>query len=433
MIVQGMLHQTPLRQEHQEYVERVAQAQPLNVGGRPGAAAGRWVAAELQYLPYGIEREGGAVLGCELVGSFGEVELEYAAIRRGAALLDSPHRGTLRVTGAASERRDFLNRMLTQELKDLAPGLARSAFWLNRKGRIEADLLLIELGDRMLIDVDIHQAASAAKSLSEFIVMEDVQIEDASSEFHHIALHGPRTTDILAACGLAQMPFATNAAAFGEIAGVPVTIARRDQTGEPGFELIMPYHNAAMVWNHLLSIQNPQSTIQNLSLRPIGWHAFNIARLEAGTPLFNIDFGTTNLPHETGILRERVSFTKGCYLGQEVVARMENLGKPKHTLISLRMKQDLLPTSGEQVFSMNEDGSMKDEIGVVTSSTLSPMLSAAPIALAMLKTSNAVVGNVVLVNAEGAQTPATVCPLRFWTSPSPPPPPPEVNVKSKST
>src|SRR5947207_1803520 len=138
-----MLHETPLRLHHEEFARTLAAAPDESgaAANRPGAAVGRQVHSALQYIPFGVaDDRGGAT--CELVATYGPVESEYAAIRRGAGLLDSPHRGTIHVAG--KDRRDLLNRMLTQELKDLAPGMVRPAFWLNRKGRIEADLLVIE-------------------------------------------------------------------------------------------------------------------------------------------------------------------------------------------------------------------------------------------------------------------------------------------------
>ena len=99
-------------------------------------------------------------------------------------------------------------------------------------------------------------------------------------------------------------------------------------------------------------------------------HAFNVARIEAGSPLFLVDFGRQALPHETGLLARRVNFKKGCYLGQEVVARMESLGKPKQRLVALRMQQDRLPVSGAEVHEARDGG---EAVGRVTSSAPAPM------------------------------------------------------------
>jgi folate-binding protein YgfZ len=224
-----------------------------------------------------------------------------------------------------------------------------------------------------------------------------------------------------AASGEATFTLGERCAAQALIGGTNVVIARRDQTGETGLELIMPVEHAAAVWDQLLATDAAIGHGRR-RVRPIGWHSFNIARIEAGTPLFNVDFGTTSLPHETGVLHDRVSFTKGCYLGQEIVARTEHLGRPKLNLIGLRMQANRLPVAGAQVFAAAGEGtagSIGDQIGVVTSSTLSPMLGAAPIAFAMVRASHAEIGRAVVVNAEGESCAAVIHPLRFWPGPEP--------------
>jgi folate-binding protein YgfZ len=321
--------------------------------------------------------------------------------------MDCSHRGTIFITG--KDRREFLNRMLTQELKDLTPGVAKESFWLNRKGRIEADLLLVDQDDLTVMDLDICQAASAAKTLQGFVFTEDVEINDASSAYLHVGVHGPMAGDVLARLvGLSKFSLdPLHGAKLSVNNQADVTIIRRDQTGVPGYELIIAIAQAPLIWNALLATDRSIGESRR-RIRPIGWHAFNIARIEAGTPLMNIDFGTTNLPHETGVLKSRLSFTKGCYLGQEVVARMESLGQPKQRLVGLRMDEDKLPVAGSQVFARREDGSMDQQIGAVTSSTLSPMLGATPIAFAMIRSSHAATGTRVLVNAEGEQALAMI-------------------------
>ena len=133
-----MRQETPLRKCHDRYAEALAPfGESLgDVTARPGAAQGqRTIAPGVEYLPYGAS-VGSEGPGVTIVGSYGEVEAEYAAIRRGAALFDTPHRATLIVTGA--DRIEYLNQLTTQNLKDLSPGQTRNAFLLNRKGRIEA-------------------------------------------------------------------------------------------------------------------------------------------------------------------------------------------------------------------------------------------------------------------------------------------------------
>jgi folate-binding protein YgfZ len=411
-----MLHETPLRKRHESYVRREEAAQSAGeaAGPRTGAAVGRRAAApEVAYIDYGLPEDG--AIACRIPATFGQVEAEYAAIRRAAGLLDCPQRATLRVTGAG--RIEFLNRMVTQELNDLRADCAAEAFWLNRKGRIEADLLLIELGEEMFIEVDIHQAARCVQTLEQFILAEDVQIVDCCGDYHHIAVHGPAARRVIAiASGDDTFALEPLAAKRASINGVDVIIARRDQTGESGFEIITPYHAAETVWDALLGADEAVGQGRR-RVRPVGWWACNIARIEAGTPLMNIDFGTTNLPHETGVLDRRVSFTKGCFLGQEIVARLDSRGRPRQKLAGLRMPGDRLPVAGAQVFEKTAAG-RGEPIGLVTSSTISPMLGATPIAFAMMSTAPLAENATVLVNAEGQVCEATIGPLRFWTAPS---------------
>ena len=160
-----MLYDTPLRKRHELWVEaqtaevtaRVANAE------RPGAAtAFRAGSFEVTYLPYGPEAADGDAR-CEIVASFGPLEPEYAAIRRSAGMLDSPHRAIIEVRG--SDRIDFLDRMITQSVGSLAPGAVCRSFWLDRKGRITSDLLIGNLPERTILETDIHDAARTVETL----------------------------------------------------------------------------------------------------------------------------------------------------------------------------------------------------------------------------------------------------------------------------
>jgi folate-binding protein YgfZ len=367
-----------------------------------------------------------------VVETFGELELEYAALRKAAILLDQPYRATLEVTGA--DRAEFLNRMLTQELKDLAPFHARRSFWLNRKGRIDADLRVIELGDRTLLDLDALAAERTLKSLAAFVITEVVHIKDISEATHRFALHGPQASALLRAvsksvAGPPLSDLSEGSACAVSIAGKDVIIDRDDATGEPGFELLVNAADAPAVYEQLLETglahNGEPGSASGFGLRQAGWHAFNIARIEAGRPLFNLDFGPDSLPHETGVLRDRVSFTKGCYLGQEIVARMESRGHPKQSLVALRFDQSQTRTSlgeprqpitGSHVWAAKTPEG--DPIGAVTSSTLSPMLGGEPICFAMVKFDHTPAGTQLLVASDDARLAATVQPqMAFWRKP----------------
>ncbi|QQS08921.1 MAG: aminomethyl transferase family protein [Phycisphaerales bacterium] len=456
-----------------------------------------------------------------VVETFGRIELEYAALRRGCVLLDLPHRGVLMVTGA--DRLDFLNRMLTQDLRPAAfpTNAAARSFVLNRKGRVDADLLLANLASRpwceankagvnsgdgvVLLDVDIHAASRAAAALRSYIVMDDAEIIDFSERLHRFALHGPTSLDLLerladatpgarSAAGEDEEEIDTSPIAplrTGEMKAITfdftppksaaparVVAIRADTTGEIGVELFVPVEAALAFHERALEIAPPfpidgeleigeegaglerairgveasSSDAARIHLKPAGWHAFNIARIEAGTPLYNIDFGPESLPNETGVLATRVSMTKGCYLGQEVVARMHARGAMKQTLVALKfpppppspslppmsvpsidvpspppptasMAQPHLPMAGDALFPAENSAKSArggaGAVGTITSSTVSPMLGAAPIALAQVKATHTSAGTrLATLAAEANDETPTIgdvqATLRFW-------------------
>lgn len=374
----------------------------------------------------------------QLIETFGELGAEYAALRKACILLDQPNRGVIEVTGA--DRLEFLNRMLTQELKGILPFHSRPSFWLNRKGRIDADLRITSLPDRLRLDLDIHSVQRTLEGLGAFIIVEDVQLADLSESTHRFALHGPTAVPLLQAVGeTAEGPplsdLTPDRATCIQIAGHRCVVERSDTTGEVGLELTVESAAAATIYNQLIeagqehnghngdAAPSPsEAGAARFKLRPAGWHAFNIARIEAGTPIYNIDFGPNSLPHETGIIRQRVSFTKGCYLGQEIVARMESRGHSKGRITALRFDQTQshtpagdprLPVAGAHIWSAAAPDA--DPVGAITSSTLSPMLGGEPIAFAMLKHDQAAAGNVLLVAADDTRIAATTQPeLTFW-------------------
>lgn len=380
--------------------------------------------------PYGPALDDAGGDHIELAEAFTDIELEYAAIRKASVLFDAPHRAVLEVSGA--DRIDFLQRMITQDLRALAPLCATRAFWLNRKGRIDADLRVINLDDRILLTLDAHAAKRAAETLSAYVITEDVTITDVTDRRHILHLLGPTASDLLRALTGASPD--NNHAARCTIDNVPCLVDRQDMANISAFELILDSpDDAPDLWSALLDAAAMRTAedgspapspdlAKQVRLRPCGWHAVNIARIESGVPLYNIDFGPDSLPHETGVLHDRVSFKKGCYLGQEVVARLEALGKPKQQLVALRIDpvpspdephDPRLPVAPAQLFAEND--ALGEVIGAVTSSSLSPMLGNAPIAFAQLRTKHAEPGTRLATSAQGAILHATVQPhLQFW-------------------
>ncbi|CAN5682259.1 hypothetical protein BH11PLA1_BH11PLA1_20580 [soil metagenome] len=406
-----------------------------------------------------------------VVQAYDALELEYGALRSGCGLMDWPQRGTVVVRG--SERIAFLNRMLTQELKDVKVGEVRRAFWLNRKGRIDGDLRVIVLEDRVVMDVDVHAAARVVKTLGAYVITEDVVIQDVSEGMHRLGVHGPGAWGVLErVCGGAGERLEKDCAREVEIGGVKVLVDRSDVTGELGLELLVGAADVRGVYLRLLELAHvsgeemveravgemgveieKRATGKGIAqergmLRPIGFAAYNIARIEAGVPMYLLDFGPDSLPGETGVLADRVSFKKGCYLGQEIVARMNALGHPKQRVVGVRIfeegkgpkvegdqvqiaenanivsadvhdegeagarltgQMDLsagavprFPVTGEGLFA-ERGAADAAPVGAITSATLSPLLGRGAIALAMVQWGKSAGGTRLRVRLEAVR------------------------------
>jgi len=366
-----------------------------------------------------------------IVQTFGQLDIEYAALRKHCVLFDAPHRGTLEITGA--DRLTFLDAMVTQRTRDLQPGQWCDSFWLTRKGRIAADLRLIELPGRLLVDLDRLVAKATPDSLAEFLFSEDVTITDRTSDLCRLWLLGPTSVLLLAEiCDRSPEELEPGTAAEFTIGGAPVIIVRDNLADVPAFHLTVECDRAGEVYDRLIEVGEapetdpgeslPDTPASRIRLKPSGWHAINVARIESGAPMFNIDFGATNLPAETSLLDSRVDFKKGCYLGQEVVARMDALGHPKQAIVALRVEgtDDLdHPPQADTGAELHAPDDPDKPLGAVTSSTISPMLSAASICLAMVKWGSHEPGTELTLLAEGRQAKATVQPaLASWPRPA---------------
>ncbi len=313
---------------------------------RSGAAEGSHQEAMLaEFLPWGETR-------CIVLATAGIVELEYASIQKGSCVFDACCRGAIEITG--EDRVEFMNRISTQQFENLSVGDSTLAFVADRKGKIVGDVIVHIQEHRLMLDVDIHAIEDLLRHFDEYIVMEDVTVTDCTQTTHWLWCLGPDAADLTITCGQ-QM-------------SLPVGFL-----GVQGKSILLDSEDIVTCW---------QSLIEQ-GVRPVGWYALNMSRVEQGAAMFLIDFDQSNLPHETSLVASRVRFDKGCYLGQEIVARMESLGKPKQKLVQLHIDDDdALPIAGSQLWI--DETCSGTPIGVVTSSTLSPLRSGKSAVIAMV-------------------------------------------------
>ncbi|MCC7145272.1 MAG: aminomethyltransferase family protein [Phycisphaeraceae bacterium] len=349
----------------------------------------------------------------QVVETFGPFEAEYAAIRKGVGIFQMPFRGVVELTG--KDRLTFLHRLATADLRALAVGQARRAFLLDKAGRIQADFCVLNLAERTLLDLDLSETTTLPAVLDKYLFTEDVRIADRSADVVHLGLFGPMGAKLLeAVTGQTWADLAEWGVRAMAYAGSQLTVFRRDDTGSPGLHLLAARDVSAVLYEALAAAvgglvpQVEDNTKRPIVGRGIGWLAYNTARIEAGSPLYHIDFGPDSLPGETGLVPQTVSFTKGCYLGQEIVARMQNLGHPKRVLVGLKTQDDRLPVAGSEVLAPEGD-----VVGGLTSSTLSPWLGQVAVAFGMIQWGRHHAGTKLSLPAEGSMTEAVVSPLRM--------------------
>jgi glycine cleavage system aminomethyltransferase T len=377
----------------------------------------------------------------EIVTTFGDPGREYGAIHEGCGLMDLPQRGLLELTGA--DRLSFLNNLVSNVTWDknakqnMPPGSGVYAFFLNLRGRIVADMNILDDGQRTLVETDVRKVDLLRSTWDKYLFVEKVKMASQVGQLHELALFGPRAEEVLRHASGSRFSL-DRPLAVGQIRlfGTDATIFRDDVCGVPGYVLVVPTGDVPALWRNLIDRLGPGEQGKGL-LRPIGWAAFNAARIEAGRPLLDIDMpsaapdrpgaklnpteaetaaaaapgnpGAGVLPGETGQAKRALNYSK-CYVGQEIVARMHARNVVAKQLVGIRMESDALPIAGSNVFDAADNA-----IGAVTSSTISPMLGGAAICLAYVKRPHFALGTKVRLPAEGAMREGQVVALPFVT------------------
>ena len=407
------MYDSPLQAAHRRVLDRLLEhrlqnaRQAESVRGGEVDRSGALPEAILETVPWGMVGEDSAP-ACEIIVDYGELEGEYAALRRGLAVFDRPDRTVIELRGGDAV--DLLERLVTNKVP-AGDGVV-GAFVLERTGRIAADLRIVVMEERVLLDVDRTDVATVLARLDGFIFAEDVEVRDLGGSHHRIDCLGPDAPASVEHLIGVSVPGGGSIAV--DIEGEEVLAFALEEgggscSGESGIGLLASREAIEPLWERLLSTPAPGRRPG----RAIGWNAFNIARIEHGRPLFHLDFGPDALPHETGLIPRRVDFRKGCYPGQEVVARMQARGggRGRRGVVGIRPDGDALPVAGAQVF--DAERGIEHQVGVVTSSTVSPLRGAAPIAFGTVRASHMDPGSRVLVNADGKTIGATVTNLEF--------------------
>src|SRR6266571_3457215 len=337
------------------------------------------------------EREGWAV-----PENYGDAGAEYTTVRNGGAgVVDLSARGRILVSG--SEAVTFLNGLITNDVKTLAKNSWMPAAFPTVQGRLLASVRVINRGNDFLIDTESATHEIVLKLLDRFTLAGDFRIADVTESMVMISLQGKTAEQVLrATLDAPTLEVERQQIVTATFANSELTLIRATHTAEDGFDLFVAAETAENLWTGLVES----------GAIPIGFAALEILRIEAGLPLYGLDMDETNVVSETN-LDDAVSFTKGCYVGQEIIARIKYRGHVAKKLTGVMFDHAMKIDNGARIRSIDDK-----EIGRVTSVTLSPHLGRT-VALAYIKFDYLATGtNVKVVSAEVEQA-ASVVELPF--------------------
>jgi folate-binding protein YgfZ len=349
-----------------------------------------------------FHRANGAVFeerqGALLTAHFGNPAGEYSAVRSAVGLMDLSHRGLLQFTGP--DRLSFLQGMLSNDLRPLKPFDGQYAAILTQQGKVIADVRVLCSLNSFYLDFWENLKSKILDHLNHYLVADEVEIADRSDEYAILSIQGPKAEALLRkVAGPSELPTHPKQHAMVSIDGAAVCVVSDSDTGEAGFDLIISRSHLLVIAKRLTELGKPFGAAW------VGEEAHNVLRMEAGVPRYGIDFTEDHLLLEVGI-DHAVSFTKGCYLGQEVVERIRSRGHVNKKLVGL------LVTGSESVSPGDRIVAADTEAGYLTSCAVSPALKRL-IALGYIHKDFWNAGTRVVIHHNSAPIAATVADLPF--------------------
>lgn len=308
-----------------------------------------------------MERDGWSV-----PASYGDELFEYAAIREhGTGLIDLSSRGRLVVTG--SEAVAFLNGLITNDMKTLAENHWMPAVFPNVQGRLLASVRVIRGNDlegskgpqpAFILDTEAATHERVLQTIQKFTLAGDFQVKDATAETAMLFVGGDRAQKTIEQVFGTTAPSSVDSVTQLTWQDAQVTLLRTPQLAANGFDLIVNNLIAEKLWLALVAAD----------ARPVGYNAFEIMGVEAGVPAYGRDMDDTAVVTETN-LDDAVSYTKGCYVGQEIIARIKYRGHVAKKLRGLVFSSPAIVAAGTPIKSRDDK-----EIGSITSTVYSPIL-----------------------------------------------------------
>jgi len=337
--------------------------------------------------------------GWEMADVYSNPIEEYDAVRTNAGLVDLSYYGAIKIWGG--EAIQFLNGLVSNDVKTLAPGSGMRAAFLTGHGKVRAIARVLNLGDDFLVITDPQTHEKILKYILPFSYAGDFHVEDVSEQFRLLSLQGPKANLVMKEVSFQPVPQLSDYGWFQTlIAGHQALAVKASHTGEQGFDLLVSESALPDVWDFILLKGKFHL------LAPVGLRALESLRIEASQPEYGVDVDETNMLLEVG-LPDIVSFNKGCYTGQEAVAMATYRGHVSKRLSGILVKGEVVPSRGDVIKKDDK------EIGAITSAISSPTL-ASIIALGYVKYGFFEAGNAVEIESDGDSLQASIVEVPFY-------------------
>jgi folate-binding protein YgfZ len=277
----------------------------------------------------------GSYRGAETPASFGDIAAEFRALLQGCAIVDMNWQAKLALTG--EDRVRWLNGMVTNNIRDLAPGHGVYSFLLNAQGRIQGDLVSYNRGDYLLVTTDRAQAPTIIAIFDHYIIMDDVEVADISDKLATVGIAGPNACELLSQAGIDVTTLERGQLVDTVWREIGISVARSSQPPIDGYEIWFCADNTDEVWD----------TLHSAGAVPVGSDALELYRMVRGVPRFGVDLRDRDLPQETG-QHYALNFAKGCYIGQEIVERIRSRAILHRTFVGFEVEGEP-PAPGTKV------------------------------------------------------------------------------------
>ena len=283
---------------------------------------------------------------------FSSPDKELAALTASAGIYDLGYSAFLRITG--SDRLRWLNGMVTNTVQSLEENHWNYSFLLNAQGRILGDATIYRMSDHILLETDLSQIARLTAHLDHFIIMDDVELHELDASTTSIGIAGPRSEEILGNLGLARPEEGSFIAA--KLNDADVTLIHSYSPGIRRFEL----------WLQLASLPETWATLIAAGATPCGSAATEALRILTATPLYGVDIQERHLAQETAQSRA-LNFSKGCYLGQEIVERIRSRATIHRVLHQFSLSGAPPVLEAGQTLELNAEQAQRNPVGELTS------------------------------------------------------------------